>query len=137
MKIYDLYCRFAVIAIAPIANLAARIFVGLIFFRSGMLKLEDFDETIENFVDVYPVPFLSAETAAYMATAGELILPVLLFIGLFTRIGAAGLMVMALVIEIWVFPGMVEHYYWMLILCMLIGYGGDKISLDYLGFKRK
>jgi putative oxidoreductase len=137
MKVYDLYCRFAVTMVAPVANFVARIYIGVIFFRSGLLKLEDFDETIENFIDVYPVPFLSAEAAAYSATAGELILPVLLFIGLFTRIGAAGLMVMALVIEIWVFPGMVEHYYWMLILSLLIGYGGDKLSLDYLIFKRK
>jgi len=136
-KLYDLYCSICVTAVAPLANLAARIYVGLEFFRSGLLKIDDFEETIENFVDVYPVPFLSAEPAAYMATAGELILPVLLFLGLFTRIGAAGLFVMAIVIELWVFPGTVQHYYWMLILAMLMGYGGGKLSVDNLLLNRK
>jgi putative oxidoreductase len=136
-KFYDAFCSFCASIVAPLANLAARIYVGLDFFRSGLLKFDDFEETIENFEDVYPVPFLSAEPAAYLATAGELVLPVLLFLGLFTRIGAAGLLVMALVIEIFFFPGELQHKYWMLILAMLIGYGGGKLSLDNLLLKRK
>jgi len=136
-RLYDAFCIFASSAIAPLANLAARIFVGLDFFRSGLAKLDDFEETVEFFADDWVLPFISAEPAAYLATAGELVLPVLLFLGLFTRIGAAGLLVMALVIEIFVFPGVLQHKYWMLILAMLMGYGGGKLSLDNLLFKRK
>ena len=136
MQIYNSINAFCAMLVAPLANLVARIYVGLDFFRSGLLKLEDFEGTIEMFEDDWLLPILSPQFNAYLATAGELILPVLLFFGLFTRIGAVGLFVMALVIEIWVFPGTVQHYYWMIILGLLIGYGGGKLSLDNLLFKQ-
>lgn len=137
IKLYDAFCTFCATLIAPLANVAARFYVGMDFFRSGLAKLDDFEETIELFEDDWALPFLPAEPSAYLATAGELILPVLLFLGLFTRIGAAGLFVMAVVIEIWVFPGTIQHYYWMIILGMLLGYGGGKLSVDNLILKRK
>ncbi|MEM7360898.1 MAG: DoxX family protein [Pseudomonadota bacterium] len=136
-KLYDAFCTFCATLIAPLANLAARIYVGMDFFRSGLAKLDDFEETIELFEDDWALPFLPPEPSAYLATLGELILPVMLFLGLFTRIGAAGLFVMAVVIEIWVFPGTIQHYYWMIILGMLVGYGGGKLSVDNLILKRK
>ncbi|MBT8114676.1 MAG: DoxX family protein, partial [Arenicella sp.] len=124
-------------AVLPLANLAARIYVGLEFFRSGLAKVEDFEGAIELFEDDWALPFLSAEPNAYLATAGELVLPVLLILGLFTRFAAAGLLVMALVIELWVFPGTAQHYYWMIILAMLMGHGGHKLSLDRWLLKEK
>lgn len=130
-NLYQLFEKYCGTLLAPISLVCARLYVGMDFFRSGLLKIEDFEETIENFGDVYPVPFLAAEPAAYLATAGELVLPILLFIGLFTRFAAAGLFVMALVIEIWVFPGTAQHYYWMIIFGVLVGHGGGKLSLDY------
>ena len=137
IKLYDAFCSFCAAALAPLANLAARIYVGMDFFRSGLLKFDDFEETLELFADDFVLPFMPPEPAAYLATAGELVLPVLLFLGLFTRFAAAGLFTMAVVIEIWVFPGTMQHYYWMLILGMLLGYGGGKLSLDSLVLKRK
>jgi len=137
IKLYDAFCAFCAAVVAPLANLAARIYVGMDFFRSGLVKLDDFEETIELFEEDWIIPLMPPQLSAYLATAGELILPVLLFLGLFTRIGAAGLFVMALVIEIWVFPGTIQHYYWMIILGMLLGYGGGKISVDNLLLKRK
>lgn len=137
IKLYNVFCSFCGTLIAPVANLGARIYVGWDFFRSGLVKLEDFEETIELFEDDWVLPFLSAKPSAYLATAGELILPVLLFLGLFTRIGAAGLFVMALVIELWVFPHTIQHYYWMIILAMLLGYGGGKLSVDNFLLGRK
>ena len=79
----------------------------------------------------YAVPLLPVNVAAFMATAGELILPVLLIAGFLTRIGALGLLVMALVIEIFVYPGTQQHYYWMIILAMLLTYGPNKLSVDH------
>ena len=105
-----------------------------IFFVSGLQKIGDMEETIELFEDDYAVPFLSAEPAAYLATFGELVLPVLLILGLFTRFSAAGLLVMTLVIQIWVLP-LDLHYVWMAALALLIGYGGDKLSLDNILLK--
>jgi putative oxidoreductase len=137
LKMYETFCGFANAIVAPIANLVARIYLGMDFFGSGLLKLEDFEETIELFEDDWALPFMPAEPAAYLATAGELILPILLFLGLFTRLGALGIFVMAVVIEVWVFPGTVQHYYWMIIAAMLVGQGGHKLSLDNLLLKIK
>ncbi|HAU69105.1 MAG TPA: hypothetical protein DCW52_12005 [Gammaproteobacteria bacterium] len=135
----NVYKAFSVLAISyltPIANLWARIYIGLVFFRSGQGKLIDFEETIEFFADDWALPFLSPAPAAYLATAGELILPVLLILGLFTRVGALGLLVMAAVIQFFVMP-LNEHYYWMIILALLVGQGGSKLSLDHLLLKLK
>lgn len=115
--------------LAPVVNLVARIHIGLLFFRSGRAKLEDFESTIEFFEDDWALPFLPAEPAAYLATAGEIVLPVLLILGLFTRLSAIGLFIMAAVIQFFVFPDP-QHLLWMLILAMLVGVGGSNLSLD-------
>ena len=99
-----------------------------------LLRMEDLDTP--RVVEDNAVPFLSAEPAAYLATIGELVLPVLLILGLFTRFSAAGLFVMTLVIQIWVLP-LDLHYVWMAALALLVGYGGDKFSLDKLLLKDK
>lgn len=116
---------------APVADLAARIFVGMEFFKSGLVKLDSWSSTLMLFEYEYAVPLLPVNVAAFMATAGELILPVLLIAGFLTRIGALGLLVMALVIEIFVYPGTQQHYYWMIILAMLLTYGPNKLSVDH------
>ena len=105
--------------------------MGLIFFRSGQAKLDDFEGTIELFEDDWALPFLSAEPAAYLATGAELILPLLLFVGLLTRFSALGLLVMTIVIQALVLP-LNEHYGWMIILTLLIALGGGRLSLDRL-----
>jgi len=127
--------KLAMLLVAPIANVCARVYVGLEFFRSGMTKIEDFETTVEMFEEEWIVPFLSPQVSAVLATVGELALPVLLILGIFTRFAAAGLLVMAIVIEFIVFNGSGEyaqHYYWMIIFAMLVGYGGDKLSVDNL-----
>lgn len=136
-NIYQAFNTFCAAFIAPITNLAARIYMGYyVFFVSGLAKLDDFEETIELFQEDWIVPLLSGEVSAYLATAGELVLPVLLVFGLFTRVGAAGLFIMALVIQVYVDQSP-THIYWMLILGLLVGQGGRKISLDYLLLKVK
>ncbi len=136
ISLYNALSAFAISIVTPLANLWARIYVGMVFFRSGQAKLADFEETIEFFADDWALPFLPAEPAAYLATAGELILPVLLILGLFTRVGALGLLVMAIVIQVFVFP-LNEHYYWMIILALLVGQGGSKLSVDHWLLKTK
>ncbi len=129
-KIYNLFSDLCADFVTPVANLWARIYIGLIFFRSGKAKLADMEETVEFFEDDWALPFLPAEPAAYLATAGELVLPILLFIGLFTRVGAVGLLIMAAVIQFFVLQDH-QHYFWMIILALLVGQGGSKLSLDY------
>ena len=139
-NLYLKFCNFCTTAVAPIASLSARIYVGLIFWRSGVLKFEDMESTVEmfdpeedgEFVISFLPQSIPPEIPAYLATFGELLLPALLFVGFLTRFGAAGLFVMTIVIQFFV-PGFENdvHYLWMIALAMLIGHGGGKLSLDY------
>ena len=145
-KLYIAFGSFCATVVSPLANLWARVYLGLIFWRSGVAKFDDLEATVENFDPAEDGDFLLSflpeslppEIPAYMATAGELVLPILLFIGLFTRLGALGLLIMTLVIQFFV-PGFEnhEHYLWMIILAMLVAQGGSKISLDNWLLKQK
>lgn len=145
-NLYLSFCNLCSTVVAPLANLWGRIYVGLIFWNSGTAKFSDMEETVElfdpaedgEFVISFLPESLPPEIPAYLATFGELVLPILLFVGLLTRFGAAGLLIMTIVIQFFV-PGFEDHqhYFWMIILAMLIGYGGNKISLDYWLLKDK
>ncbi len=142
INLYDSLSDTCKSLITPIVSLAARIYVGMEFFRSGLLKLEDFrffefEETLEMFETDWAIPYVSPEIAAPLATLGELVLPIMLIAGIFTRLGALGLFAMALTIEIFVYPGTAQHYYWMLILGFLAANGGQTFSVDNLLLKIK
>lgn len=113
----------------------ARISIGTTFFRSGLLKLEGWKEgnTLALFQDEYRLPLIPPEAAAYMATAAELSLPILLFAGFLTRFAALGLLIMTLVIEIFVYPNAFDtHGVWAVSLLFLIKHGPGALSLDNL-----
>lgn len=116
------------------ALLAARIYVGLVFFRSGQTKIANWDTTIALFQDEYHVPLLPPELAAYMGTAGELGLPVLLILGLFGRFAAAGLSfvnVVAVLSLAEIAPAALhQHQLWGSLLLGLVLWGPGKWSLD-------
>ena len=145
-KLYMAFETFCATILAPVANLWARIYIGLIFWRSGVAKFDDLEGTVENFDPEEDGDFILSflpesvppEIPAYMATFGELILPILLFVGLLTRFGAAGLLVMTIVIQFFV-PGFddQQHYLWMIILVLLMAHGGGKLSIDNWLFKDK
>ena len=80
-------------ALQPLAALLARLYVAQVFFLSGLTKLRDWGTTVALFTDEYHVPLLSPTVAAAMGTAGELVLPVLLVLGLGGRFSALGLFV--------------------------------------------
>ena len=100
------------------------------------MELFDPEEDGEFVISFLPESF-PPEISAYAATFGELVLPVLLFVGFLTRIGALGLLIMTVVIQFFV-PGFEDHqhYLWMIILAMLIAQGGQKLSVDNFLFKR-
>lgn len=112
--------------------LAARLYIANVFFSAGLTKIKNWDSTVSLFAYEYNVPVLPPEIAAYMATAGELSLPILLALGIFTPLAAFGLFIMAAVIELFVYPGTTEHYYWLIILAILATQGGGRISADAL-----
>ena len=129
-KAYDITMNHAV-WLQSAALLAARLWIAKVFFMSGLSKLGDWNSTLFLFEYEYAVPLLPYETAAYMAAAAELSLPVLLALGLLTPVAALGLMVMTLVIELFVYPGTTEHYYWLLLLGVLLTHGSGRFGADY------
>ena len=63
----------------------------------------------------------------------ELVLPVLLVLGLFTRYAALGLLVMTAVIQLTVPDGWANfHLPWAAMALTLVVYGGGRIALDAL-----
>lgn len=115
-----------------LALLVARLWMAKVFFMSGLTKIKSWDSTIALFADEYNVPLLPPELAAYMATAAELSLPVLLVLGLLTPLAALGLMGMTLVIELFVYPGTTEHYYWLIIFGIILTHGSGKFGADHV-----
>ena len=123
---------------APFA-LATRCYVGWQFLKSGWLKISSWDVTLDLFRDEYRTPLLPPELAAVAGTAGELVFPVLLILGLGGRLGAAGLFAvnaMAVISYAHVllaegFEAAVgQHYLWGFMLAMLAVYGPGSWSID-------
>lgn len=124
---------------APLYDLAARLYVANIFWASGMTRWNDFENgTFQNqiflFEQEHPVPGLSPEIAAHSALAGELIFPVMLAVGLFARLGAAGILVMTAIIE-FTYLHSNDHILWAFLAGTIFIKGPGKLSLDYLIMK--
>lgn len=122
--------------------LGLRIYVGWQFFKAGLLKLDNWDSTLFLFQYEYRVPLLGHETAAILGTVGELVFPVLLWIGLFGRLSAIGLQLVNIV-AVMAYAHVIfnpefgtgalkDHLYWGLMLLVVMVYGPGRASLDYL-----
>lgn len=116
----------------------ARISIGTVFFRSGLTKIDGFalaPSTFYLFENEYKLPLIPPQIAAYLGTAAELTMPLLLFAGLFTRFAGLALLIMTLVIEIFVYPNAFDtHGVWAVSLLYLLKYGPGRFSLDHLLF---
>jgi putative oxidoreductase len=77
------------------------------------------------------VPGISAHIAAPITTVAELVLPVLLACGLFSRFSAAGLFIMALVIQL-TYQENYQHLLWMALALSIFTKGPSLLSLDHL-----
>jgi putative oxidoreductase len=128
-------------ALQPLALLGARLFVGQVFFQSGLTKLRDWDTTLALFADEYQVPLLSPEVAAAAGTAGELILPVLLVLGLGGRFAAAGLFVVNTVAVISLMEiapaALQQHQFWGSLLIAVLLWGPGRWSLDHVLMRKR
>ncbi|MEM6780606.1 MAG: DoxX family protein [Pseudomonadota bacterium] len=130
--------------LSPALDVGIRLYMAKIFFDSGMIKLgkwtnEGFDAVVLGFREYYPVPGIPAELAAVAGTAAELILPVLLVVGLFSRFAAAGLLIMSMVIQ-FAIPAEyglqnIQHYFWMFLFAVILFKGPGKFSLDHFLLK--
>lgn len=114
----------------------ARLAIAPVFWLSGRTKVDGWslkESTFALFRYEYDVPLLPPEVAAYMATAMEHALPVLLVIGLFTRFAALGLLGMTAVIQLFVYPeAWTVHALWGALLLVIVARGPGVWSLDHL-----
>ncbi|MEF7614066.1 DoxX family protein [Aquincola sp. MAHUQ-54] len=129
-------------AAQPLALLAARVYVARVFFLSGLTKLRDWEITVALFTDEYHVPLLPPELAAYAGTAGELVLPVLLVLGLGGRFAAAGLFVVNAVAVVSLpeigEAALQQHQFWGSLLAGLVLWGPGRWSFDgWLAARRR
>jgi putative oxidoreductase len=116
-----------------IIQLAGRIGVGATFFKAGLLKYQSWDFTVRLFQEEYRVPVLDPAVAAGIAMVQELTIPILLFLGLATRIATLPLLGMIAVIQTFVYPNAYnEHLVWGAILLLLLTRGPGVFSVDFL-----
>lgn len=130
--------------------LVARFSIAAVFWKSGQTKVEGFAidlvegtfnlgwpklgaSTVDLFKDEYRLPILPPELAAVLATIAEHVFPALILVGLATRLSAAALLGMTLVIQILVYPGAYAlHGTWAAVLLFLMAKGPGFLSLDHL-----
>ncbi len=123
-----------------LALLFTRVTLAGVFWRSGRTKVEDgsfmtlSDTTFYLFEEEYARVPLPSELAAYMATFAEHLFPLLLVIGLATRLSALALIGMTLVIQIFVYPEAwwSVHALWIAMALHLVTRGGGGLSVDRL-----
>lgn len=132
----------------------ARFSIAAVFWKSGQTKIEGLaidivsgtftvgvprlsDNAVFLFREEYKLPLLPPELGATLAALGEHILPILILLGLATRLSALGLLGMTMVIQIFVYPdAYATHGTWAAVLLYLMAHGPGRLSLDAWVVKR-
>src|SRR5215468_11998496 len=119
--------------------LGTRFYVGWQFWKSGWLKVTSWSTTLELFRTEYHVPLLPPPLAAVTGAGGELFFPALLFLGLFSRVGALGaFFVNAMAVisyrQVLLAEGseaaLAQHVLWGFMLLVLAVVGPGRIAVD-------
>jgi len=129
--------------------LLARFSIASVFWQSGQTKIQGLaidvvggnftlgwprlsDSVVDLFQYEYQLPVVPPEIAAMMAAFSEHFFPLLLVLGLGTRLSALALLVMTATIQLLVYPGAyATHGTWAAVLLFLMVYGPGKLSLDH------
>lgn len=131
---YDGYTNTFQSLIIPFLLLTCRFWVAWVFFNSGLVKIASWQSTLYLFEFEYQIPLLSWELAAYLGTATELIVPIFIVLGLFTRPMALLLFVLNIV-AVLSYPllwekGFHDHQFWGLMILVVIVWGPGPYSCD-------
>lgn len=126
-----------------VALLFVRLALAGVFWRSGRSKvvegtwLQPSDTTYYLFETDYSAVPLPVELAAHMATFAETLFPILLMLGLATRLSALALLGMTMVIQVFVFPEAwwSVHLLWVAMALTLVSRGGGLFALDTVGMR--
>jgi len=130
-------CTPANFILKPLLTLGFRLYIAYVFFNSGLTKIDSWSSTLSLFRDDYKVPLLPPELAAYMATAGELALPVLLVFGFLSRPAALALFILNAVAayslsqtDFASVAGHWQHITWGTMIAVIFTFGPGAISID-------
>lgn len=133
----------------------ARFSIAAVFWTSGQTKVRGFvlnfvtgefefgrprlsDTAVMLFEHEYRLPLVPPDVAALMAATAEHVFPVLLLLGLATRLSAFALLVMTAVIQVFVYPGAwPTHGTWAALLLWLMALGPGALSLDHWLARRR
>lgn len=128
---------------ADLVDLVIRLYVAEVFFRSGLVKVSNWPGTLYLFREEYRVPLLPPELAAGLGAFGELVFPVLLALGVASRLAALALSIVNLVavLSFWHVlreneAALAAHFYWGLLLLVTLCHGPGKLSFDHLVGRR-
>ena len=121
--------------LTPLFDLAVRLGLAWIFWKSGLNKIQSWDSTVLLFQYGYAVPLLPPMAAAFLGTAVEVSMPMLQAFGLAGRFAAFVLFVFNIIAVI-SYPGLstigiVDHVWWGALLLIPIFRGPGAISIDY------
>ena len=122
--------------LTPLFDLAIRLWVANVFWKSGLTKIKSWDSTLMLFEYEYSVPLLPTNVAAFLATGAELLFPVLLLVGFGSRFSALSLFVLNYVAVI-SYPdisdaGIKDHMLWGTMLAVIFFHGPGLLSADHL-----
>ncbi|WP_414633636.1 DoxX family protein [Paracoccus marcusii] len=111
-------------------------FPAAVFWQSGRTQVDGLsikDSTWFLFEHEYALPVIPSDWAAVAATLAEHLLPVLLILGLMTRLSALALLAMTATIQIFVYPSAwMTHGLWAAAFLALIAHGPGRWSLDHV-----
>lgn len=123
---------------ACLIDLAIRLYVANVFWKSGLTKIDSWDRTLYLFENVYRVPLLPPEVAAALGIFGEMFFPPLLAIGLAARFSALSLSAfnVVAVISFWHVlaqneAALMSHLYWGVLLLVTLLHGPGRLSADH------
>lgn len=142
-RLFTLSTRYGNL-LAPLGDLVLRLYIARIFFNSGLVKIKSWESTLMLFKHEYHVPLLPSAMAAYLGTAAELALPVLIALGLGARLPAVALFIFNFVAA-WSYPylwtkagacAMNAHIFWGFVIGVMCLHGPGRLSADYLLVKK-
>lgn len=130
------------IARPSLTQLVLRLGLAVPFWRSGVnkwdgfLQLNDvatllFSTEFKLHLPGGPYSFPAPELMAFAAGTAEILLPILLVLGLATRLAAFGLLVMTLVVQLTVPDGWPVHVTWAAMAVGIMAWGPGRVSFDH------
>jgi putative oxidoreductase len=130
------------IAQPSLTQFVLRIALATPFWRSGINKWDGFlqlnDVAVLLFSSEFklhlpggPYSFPAPEVMAFLVACAEILFPILLVLGLATRLAACGLLVMTFVVELTVPDGWPIHVTWAAMALGIMAWGPGRLSLDH------